>query len=558
MRPIIVACALALVAASCQTYPFEPRYSRRSDVKRIDEVVLTTRPTDILLVVDNSGTMEGKREQLVRNIASFVDGLVGSASDFHLGIVTTDVDCNLPNQSCLPGGASSACCALHGSTWCQDVVDGTGKVVGSTCDGGRLRADASGKRIFTNPAPGRKATQAEKDAFTSNLTSIITGLACDLAGSPRVPPGSAYQSGLEAALRVVGCSLGADQCPATTPQPNAVADLNAGFIRNDSDPVKNADLVVLFLTGTDDCSFRDASVYQSLTNNADVNQQAHHLCDFAECYASYGAKLDGNVNGVPDWWDGQSASDSYYCGSVKRSAAPPTPDDVGDYLDALVALKGGDVKKVRGAAIVSGLPDANFGTGFVSGACYESGGHPSLECSCLFSRPKPQNGVDLFCQLTTLLGQYTNPPGSLDTPHFPQPPAGTKYDLCKVQQDNQGGCQALPGTRYTEFLKQLAARHVAVKAAEDVLIDSLCQESYSDTLSNIVNNIILRNCFDMGVVPTSVADVQVSHNGTTLPNVPKGTKNTPGWSWVAGASEICLEGLTKAPGDKFEVFVASP
>jgi hypothetical protein len=554
MRPTFALGALALLAASCQSYPFEPRYAKRSEVKRIDEVVLTTRPTDILLVVDNSGTMEGKRELLVNNISSFVDTLIDSATDFHLGIVTTDVDCNLPSQSCSgPNAASDACCTLHAraNLWCTETRDGSGKLQ-SNCDGGRLRADAAGNRIFTRPVEGRKATAAEKLAWTTNLTDVIQKLACDFSTSPGVPPGSAYQSGLEAALRAVGCSMG--QCPANTPDAAAVAELNAGFVRTDADPAKNADLVVMFLTGTDDCSFRSPSVYRNVNTD---NDPAKHLCDFSECYASYGTSLDTDGDGKPDWWDETSANNAFSCSGFRRSVAPPMPNPVDDYLTDLVNLKGGDARKVRGAAIVSGLPDASFGVGFKPGACYESGGHPSTECSCLFTHAKPPGGgVDVFCQLTTLLGQFASPPGNLNTAHFPIP-AGS-YEVCKQSAPDQGGCQALPGTRYTEFLKQLAARHVAVKAPEDVLIDSLCQQSYSDTLSNIVNNIILRNCFDMGMVPKDAESIQVSLNGNTLPNVAKGAKNTPGWSWVPGASEICLEGLTKSIADRFEIFVASP
>ncbi|MCK5691175.1 hypothetical protein KAI87_17960, partial [Myxococcota bacterium] len=62
-------------------------------------------------------------------------------------------------------------------------------------------------------------------------------------------------------------------------------------------------------------------------------------------------------------------------------------------------------------------------------------------------------------------------------------------------------------------------------------------------------------CFDLGVVPESQHDLVVRLNGEVIEHVERGG-DEPGWSWVAGRSDICLEGgLRKALGDRFEIFV---
>jgi hypothetical protein len=120
-----------------------------------------------------------------------------------------------------------------------------------------------------------------------------------------------------------------------------------------------------------------------------------------------------------------------------------------------------------------------------------------------------------------------------------------------------GGCEAVPSGRYVTFLEELAARRVAALARPDTLVASICQTDYSDTLYTIVNNVILTSCFDLGEVPASVDRVVVRLNGEPLGNVPvKPDPPAPGWSWVQGSTEICLEGgLRKTIGDEFEIFV---
>ncbi len=511
---------MLLAGVGCQDYPFELRPAKRVVAVKHTEVVGVTKPTDILFVMDNSGTMKDEQDELVRNVGRFIDELVASDIDFQVGIITPDVECNLPNRDCTAGGhTSSACCNLAAMSpalpVCTDEDTDADTLLDKTnCDGGRLRSSTGKNRIFKKPSAALRAQWVQD--FSDTIASLGTR-------------GSSYESGLEAVTRAVSCALD-DGC--VDPP---VAVLNKGFVRD------GADLVIIFLTDEDDCSFVDGSYYERPANAADFADplyQETHLCSPNECYGYWGADLNADADSQIDWCDPQSGARDYFrCSGNDRVVNPPFPDPVSGYLDRLVSLLGGDVSRIRAAGIISGVTDANAELGFRDDACVQSVlGQPSTACGCLITSPKGTLTGDFFCELTSILPE---PVGEAPHPDTATPVA----------------CEAMPGGRYVSFLRELAKRRVEAGLRPDVLIDSICQARYDETLYRIVNNVILTSCFDLGEVPGGVSDISVSLNESPLPNVPAGS-DTPGWSWVEGSTQICLEGgLTKSVKDRFEIFV---
>ncbi len=482
---------------ACQDYVFELRPPRRVQAKMINELVATVVPADILLVVDNSGTMAEEIAELRANVGLFVDELAKGDNDFQLGLITTDVECNIPTKDCVSPAAftSHSCCNLN-PTVCQDLdTNGDTVIDSSNCDGGRLRQAPSGRRIFRRPAP------EERDAWVADFDQILAGLGT---------AGSSYESGLEAVVRALRCAKN-DGC---APTDAAVAALNQGFLRDE------ADLVLIFVTDEDDCSISDRVAYERPPNDADPLDQAAHLCWPNECYAYY--------------WTDPLAGGHFNCGpsaNLPRTAVPPPLTPVSSYLTALAALKGGDVSRIRAAGILGGVADGAQPLGFGAYACVDTVLGPSNDCGCLSTSV----GVPLWCELTGLLGQRNTPW-----------PLG-------------GGCTGMPGGRYVTFLEELATARVAALARPDTLVDSICRSEYDETLYTIVNSIILTNCFALGESPgnseADAAKINVELNGEPLAQVPVGGDQM-GWSWIPGATEICLEGgMKKAIGDRFEIFL---
>lgn len=509
---------LIFTFAACQDYPFEARPTLRVEAKKISEVVAVAKPVDILFVVDNSGSMQNEINELRANVSLFIDALSTSDTDFQVGIVTTDIECNIPTKDCSASGlTSTACCNTNPSPCSDNDTNADGKVDISTCDGGRLRAATTNpaRRIFTRPSA------AERTQWVADIQSILTEVGCN---------GSGFESGLEAARRAVACATGVG-C-----DDPAVAQLNDGFIRD------NADLVIIFLADEDDCSVNDPQVYLQPSPTSDPLEQAVHFCSPHECYAYYGANLDADLDGLQDWVDPDSTPDTLKrlrCGTNNRLENPPDLTPVGFYVSDLIAAKGNDVSQVRAAGILSAVADSGATLGYEGAACVKAAVGPSAACGCL------SDAVPFYCNVTSILGQ-----GDIAYPNT------ASAGVCGVAGGSSSpGCEAMPGNRYMQFLEDLAGRRTAAGVSRDTLVDSICRNRYDQTMDAIVNNVILTSCFDLGEVPASSSDLQVKLNGKTLANVsPNST--TPGWSLASGSTQICLEGgLKKNIGDNFEIFL---
>ncbi|MEL6544179.1 MAG: vWA domain-containing protein [Myxococcota bacterium] len=520
-RHLIFSAASALTIAGtvlgCQDYPFELREPSRVNATEITEVVAQLTPADILFVIDNSGSMDEEITELQNNIALFLDTLTLSDIDFQIGIITTDMECNVPSNDCdqaVPT-TSVACCqqlSVNPGGLCEERdqdVDGVVDV--STCDGGRLRsgnASGTGRRVFPRP------DASERDAWIAEVNQAI-----DLARNNL--NGSTMEAGLSAVVEAVACAVGDPEC-----SDPAIADLNSGFVR------EGADLVVIFVTDEDDCSVTDPAVYRRPPDIMNPLDQRTHFCSALDCYAYYGA-VDSNANMVNDFIDegmaGGPTSGLLCDDGTKRSENPPGLSSVSTVLDSLVALKG-DVGAVRGAGILSATPDPGADLGFSANGCFNRTTGPSADCGCLANSP-----LDAYCYVTERNGQ-----------NRARLPVGSGGSF-------SGGCSAMPGGRYAQFLSELGSRRLAALQQESVLVDSICRDRYDETLEKIVVEVILSSCFGLGGIPGSVSDLLVTYNGSTLPNVePDGA--APGWSWIEGSSEICLEGgLSKSVNDRVEI-----
>ena len=540
MRWRLLGILLVLCALNCQSYNFVLRTPQRVTGTNFTQEVTQVVPADILFVIDNSGSMLNQRTELQNNMALFISQLAGSQNNFHFGIVTTDVECNIPDRNCGTGKTSLSCCAIVEAgnlPLCQELdTNNDGTIDWSNCDAGRLRSLQGSPAYFSPPG----STAAEQATWAANVGQVISNLGCQ---------GSGLESGLEAARRALNCAQGNSNCPSAN-----MAQLNAGFLRPE------ADLVVVFVSDEDDCSFLDPNVYLAPTNPGDPNQQATHLCSPTECYAYYGAKLDSNNDGLQDWADATTAfpySPLYQCNGTHRSVNPPYPANVQQYIDALVQVKGGDITKVRAAGIVSATQNASATLGYSGDACLGSALGVTNACGCwsanvVIARDgAPPPDANLYCALTQLIGRQSS-----------ATPVNTASNECSAvgtgaanYSSPQPGCKAMPGNRYVAFLEALSAARLNAGARSDTLLNSICLQSYETTIYSIVNDIILTNCFEIGDVPAAVDDVEVVLNGNTLTNVSAGSA-TQGWSWVAGSAEICLEGgLQKNIGDKFNIFV---
>ncbi|MEO1171577.1 MAG: vWA domain-containing protein, partial [Myxococcota bacterium] len=217
---LIAFCALA--STGCADYPFQFQENRRSAGRGYRIEVGVSEQTDILFIVDNSGSMAEEQAELRANVDAFIRVLTESPNDYQVGLISTDISRTPPADISL----CEPCCDVD--TDADGIPDFT------DCDNGRLYSSDFQNRIFSRP-PREGRTEEEiaqdTDALIREFNATIEVLGTD---------GSAFEAPLEAMKRAVDPDGDV-----------AVRLLNLGFIREE------ASLAVIFLTDEDDCSFPD-------------------------------------------------------------------------------------------------------------------------------------------------------------------------------------------------------------------------------------------------------------------------------------------------------------
>ncbi|MEO1480726.1 MAG: vWA domain-containing protein [Myxococcota bacterium] len=443
-----------LLTVACADYPFVFQTNQRVATRRYEIEIQTEGRTDVLFVIDNSGSMAEEQEKLKENIQFFIDVLTRSVNDYQVGIVSTDIFRN-PDPSCTP--------------CCDQDTDGDGVPDWSTCDAGRLIAADGRRRLFRRPR-GDSLEQVEEltEQLIVDFNDTVTSIGTE---------GNATEAAFEA-VRL-----------ALDPEGDVVTRaLNFGFLRS------NADLTLIFLSDEDDCSA--PSEFYSAADRDD-----------SDCYTT--GELDG----------------------------------VSDFLDFLVDLKG-TVRRVRAAAIVGSVEAPDSPLGYAASGCFTDPAQeePSNTCGCWSARflPDRRDGAtgEFYCN------------------YLSETPFNQTAERTPLNEFNQGGCIALPGNRYLQFLEELQDRRVAAGFLPGVDVDSICRADYSQTLERIAVTTVVSNCFELVEPPVFVDERLILRvNGNDLPLVQAGSFD-PGWSYNAASQEICLEGgLVKEVGDIYELVV---
>ncbi len=570
MPPLIFGVA---VLWGCQDYPFETREPVQTRAVQITEKITTVTPSDIIFVIDNSGSMVDEINALRRNLTDFFETLSESQNDYRVGFITPDIECNIPERVCpsLPNGTSQACCARVSINSLPDCMEGDddsdGNLDYSNCDGGRFRsADGIGPDGTTIVGYDRILERPEDldlEDWLDGVEAAVNSLSCH---------GSGYEAGLEALRRAVVCSLGeaeredkglrtvddngtpddplddiiTDACP-----DEKVAQLNAGFLRTGRGTDPMAELVIIFLSDEDDCSFySDITPYRTLTNNLLADEQAAKLCSPTECYAYHGEDIDtGGTIGLMDWAD-RNFDPRMDCSNVKRLVNPPMPTPVDDFLADIIAAKG-SVRNIRVGGIVGGVRTGSGGLDFASGACY----FDPLRTDGAVSDPGPSSSCGCWSTGTNIYCDITNATGGQMTPW----PLGNTYQACGGGEQTADGCQSMMAGRYLEFMQQLADRRVELSVPADVYVDSICQFDYGEALGQIVQTIFTNKCYDLGVENVEVDKIEIRYQGDVLEYV--GTESgLPGWSHGQDdvTTDICLENLGNIDvDDLFEIFLVT-
>ncbi len=447
---------LTIVLAGCQEYPFSFRPKQRVAVTSVREVVVRNSDTDILFVIDSSGSMQDEQDNLRRNTRAFIEAVSLSENAYRIGIITTDA---LDEED---AGQDGGRLRMRRAT--QTQLNNAGCGIGP---------DMSGRRYLERPALDSPRVDAERCRLVEDMVATVGSIGVD---------GSGREAGLLAMRKAVDPS-------------SEAADINDGFIRPE------ADFALVFLTDEEDCS-----------------------------HATYP----------------QDASDQRWC---YESIATATP--INNFIDFLVSTKdpAAGVRKIRAALIAGGAPEGPDGSSFSPSGCrLTAAGDPSVECGCW-----NESNDAAFCEY---LNDFGHPCATV---------AG-----CNVER-----CDALPSSRYYDFLNELRRRRVAVSFPGGTFADSICRDEYDETLLKIASTVVLSSCFVLQEPALGPDAVQLAIRATDgggasqVRIIPRydGSDNSADCQTCGGACEqgawryvdertFCLEcGLKKEVGQEFVLTV---
>ena len=231
----ILSLVLFTCICACASHPFDYKGGGPTVVSTTGTTVSSSSATDILFVIDNSASMQDKHDNLVRNANEFVSELTKNSTNYHLGIVTTDII--------------------------------------APTDQGRLRMSGAGPLFWTSPDAGDPNADAIRQAIVQGFSATIESLGIN---------GSFKEAGLGAALA------------ALAPTDPNVATANAGFLR----PTADLAVVIVTDEDDCSPTAAGLATMVSWVGEVTCYEQAGTLAPVDQLVTSFAALKNGNINQV--------------------------------------------------------------------------------------------------------------------------------------------------------------------------------------------------------------------------------------------------------------------
>ncbi len=245
-------CTAPDVAAPCPIPPGADICERSEALNRCAAATGNTtvdlrlaKDVDILFVVDNSVSMSPKQRAIASAIPGFMKKIDDLKTNYHIGIITTDVGTLPPGKTSFPGSPDSRCNTAKG-------------------DDGLLQNKPCSARIQSADQGSEFAV-----ACNGNASSGVTALCPDSTFVPRdlwiakdgdrinvAPSNAAGLSASTVAERAFKCIglVGDYGCGVESPLESMKRSLDGHLTENKGFLRENSVLAVIFITDEDDCS----------------------------------------------------------------------------------------------------------------------------------------------------------------------------------------------------------------------------------------------------------------------------------------------------------------
>ena len=233
--PKILSLVFFACIASCASHPFDYKGGGPTVVSTTGTTVSSSNATDILFVIDNSGSMQDKHDNLVRNANEFVSELTKNSTNYHLGIVTTDII--------------------------------------APTDQGRLRTASGGPLFWTSPSADDPNAAAIEQAIVQGFSATVESIGIE---------GSFKEAGLGAVLAALAPT-----------DPNVAAN-NAGFLR----PTADLAIVIVTDEDDCSPTAAGYATMVGWQGEVTCYEQAQLLAPVDQLVTSFAALKNGNINQV--------------------------------------------------------------------------------------------------------------------------------------------------------------------------------------------------------------------------------------------------------------------
>jgi hypothetical protein len=222
-----------LVLAACAKYIFREHTDREIEGSEKEFTIKGPSKSDILFVIDNSGSMSEEIDNVRDNIVSFVSALSATGNQFRIAVTTTD------NRD----GTATSCADTTG------LPPGADPVHNGRC--GRFLAPTGRAKAFIDRADFNSPTEMA-NAFGTFLNRGVT------INTDTATGGSAVEQPIKSAFAALNPDLRRDGAP------------NEKFFRED------ALALIILVTDESDCSFDDAN--QDVFRTSPANLPNGYTC----------------------------------------------------------------------------------------------------------------------------------------------------------------------------------------------------------------------------------------------------------------------------------------
>ncbi len=317
----------------CNGHPIKPVEIDNSAVTDAPIALDVNKKVDVLLVLDNSGSMGEEQANLAANFGPFIEKLEEAGADYRIGITTTDLggpNCNNPGRG---GELIMSSCLDRPDSFVFKELDQYQVACVDNCALGD--ADLQVQPTAIRP-DGELAPRPWIESYNgvSNLPEGVDPLAAFQCLAPQGISGCGWESTLEAMARAIG-----NMNDPTQPE--------YGFLRED------ALLAVLVVTDEADCSYRGGDKRDALFDSGAFWAEGMSYATSAVCWNAGTA-----CTGGPSPYDDCRPADYDVDGNLTDDPSAAVLHPISRYVDMLEAVA---ENKAEGrevlVSLIAGVPE---------------------------------------------------------------------------------------------------------------------------------------------------------------------------------------------------------